>query len=86
MQAEIKAVLLAGVLATVVASAIAWTASSTIGTWVRRIFLTVVNLSPGTMGTWRKTFSARETFLAAWFLTFVGTLIGLAFLTRRQVF
>jgi hypothetical protein len=34
-------------------------------------------------GTWRKEFSTRETFLAAWFLSFVAVLIGLAFAPRN---
>ena len=48
-------------------------------TWVRGVFLVLINLNPWTVGTWRHEFSKRETFMAAWFVAFVLALLGLAF-------
>lgn len=45
-------------------------------TWIRWIFLVLLNLNPWTIGTWRSDFSKRETFMAAWFLTFILTMGG----------
>ena len=50
-------------------------------TWVRRLVLVLLNLSPWTIGTWRSQFSKRETFLAAWLLFF---LLGLAVISMLQ--
>ncbi len=83
MPLELKAVAVAAGVATVVASLMVRIGDEAVGTWVRRIFLTVLNLNPLIMGTWRRTFSRRETFLAAWLLAFIGTLVGIALLDGR---
>ena len=74
----ILAVAVAAMSATFVA-AVTTAAPSGVQTWVRRIFLLAINLSPWTIDTWRNSFSRRETFLAAWFLVFVVTLLACAF-------
>jgi len=81
MQPLIAAVLLAIVVATAIGVTLA--PGTKVRTWVRRVFLVIINLSPWTIGTWRKEFSTRETFLAAWFLSFVAVLLGLAFAPRK---
>jgi hypothetical protein len=43
--------------------------------WVRRVFLILVNLSPGAIGTWRRSFTRREASFAAGFLVFIITLM-----------
>ena len=83
MQYLVAAVLPAIVVATAIATGVTLAPGTRVRTWVRRIFLVLINLSPWTIGTWRKEFSARETFLAAWFLSFVAILIGLAFAPRN---
>jgi hypothetical protein len=47
-------------------------------TCIRRVFVVVMNLSPWTSGISLKEFSTLETFLAAWFLSFI--IFGMAFL------
>jgi hypothetical protein len=61
---------------TAIATAVILAPGMMLRTWVRRVFLVVINLSPWISGTWRKEFSTRETFLAAWFLSVVLVLIG----------
>jgi hypothetical protein len=70
MQLVIVCLLAVGI-PTAIATGIILAPGTMIRTWVRRIFLVVINLSPGVLGTWRKEFSPRETFFAAWFLSFV---------------
>jgi len=76
---QLTVCLLAVGIPTVVATGVILAPGTMVRTGVRRIFLVVINLSPGVLGTWHKEFSSRETFLAAWFLSFVLVLIGLAF-------
>jgi hypothetical protein len=71
--------LLAIGIPTAIATGVMLAPGTIVRTWVRRIFLVIINSSPWIVGTWRKEFSTRETFLAAWFLSFVSVLIGLAF-------
>jgi hypothetical protein len=66
-------------LPTAIATAVILAPGTMVRTWVRRVFLIVINLSPWIAGTWRKEFSTRETFLAAWFLSVIVVLIGLEF-------
>lgn len=65
------AALISVVLATVVATTVTFLP---VHSWVRRLFLIVINLNPFTFGTWRNEFSRRETFLACWFLAFIAAL------------
>ena len=76
--------------AAAVATLVAWlaTRSESEGrrNWIRRIFLFVLNLNPLSTGIWRSDFSNRETFLAAWFLTFLILLfIGFAYLPGARM-
>jgi hypothetical protein len=82
MQHLVVVGLLAIGIPTAIATGATLAPGTIVRTWVRRIFLVVINLSPGILGTWRKEFSTRETFLAAWFLSFISVLIGLAFAPR----
>lgn len=66
-------------LATVVATLMVM-APAPVHAWVRRIFLILLNLNPWTVGTWRRSFTRRETFLAAWFMVFVASLVVCAFI------
>ena len=43
--------------------------------WVRRVFLILANLSPGAIGTWRRSFTRRESSFAVGLLVFILTLI-----------
>jgi hypothetical protein len=79
----VLALIAAAVLATIVAALATTVAGATVQTWVRRVFLVLINLSPWILGTWRNNFSKRETFLAAWFLTFVAILLVIAFVPGR---
>jgi hypothetical protein len=79
----ITVVLLAILVATVVASGATLAPGTIVRTWIRRVFLAVINLSPWITGTWRSEFSTRETFMAAWFLSFVVALIGLSLTSRN---
>jgi hypothetical protein len=81
MQLVIVCLLAVGI-PTAIATGVTLAPGTMVRTWVRRVFLVVINLSPWILGTWRKEFSSRETFLAAWFLSFVLILIGLAFAPR----
>jgi hypothetical protein len=82
MQHSIMVGLLALGIPTVIATAVILAPGTLVRTWVRRVFLVVINLSPWITGTWRKEFSTRETFLAARFLSLVLVLIGLEFVPR----
>jgi hypothetical protein len=79
MQQLVVVGLLAIGIPTAIATGAILVPGTMVRTWVRRIFLVIINLSPWIVGTWRKELSTRETFLAAWFLSFVSVLIGLAF-------
>jgi hypothetical protein len=79
----ISALTVAALLATVVAVVAALAPGDAMQTWVRRLFLVLINLSPWTLGTWRSSLSRRETFLAACFLTFVVALVVLAVVPFR---
>ena len=72
-------VLVSVLSATVIATLVVYSPGDFVRTWVRRLFLVLANLSPWTIGTWRKEFSTRETFMASWFLVFVVALFGLLF-------
>src|SRR5947208_6896386 len=61
--------------ATLVALVVAVVPGQTVQTWVRRLILVVINLSPWTVGIWRSGFTKRETVFAAWLLTFVVVLL-----------
>jgi len=71
--------------AALVALVVAVVPGQTVQTWVRRLILVVINLSPWTVGTWRSGFTKRETVLAAWLLTFVVALLLWAFFPRQWV-
>jgi hypothetical protein len=83
MQELIILIVLAFGAATVIAAAVFIPGAAMLRTWVRRMFLVLINLSPWTFGIWRTEFSSRETFLAAWFLAFVAALIGFALLRHH---
>jgi len=68
--------LVSALSATVIATLTIYAPGDGVRTWVRRLFLILVNLNPWMIGTWRKDFSARETFMAAWFFVFVVVLFG----------
>jgi hypothetical protein len=74
---------LAGILATVIATVVIL-APHPVQNCSRRIFLIGLNLNPWTMGTWRKSFTTRETFLATWFVVFVASLVVGAFVARLR--
>ena len=61
--------------ATVVAALVAAAPGEALQGWVRRITLILINLTPVGGGNWRSSFSKRETFLGAWFVTFVVTIV-----------
>jgi hypothetical protein len=84
MDPTIVGVGIAALAATVMATAAILAPWQAVQTWVRRLSLIVFNLSPWTIGTWRRSFTKRETFLAAWFLVFILTLVLLATLFRRS--
>lgn len=71
MPLGIPALLIAALTATVIATLVAYVPGNIVQTWVRRLFLIILNLNPLTVGAWRREFSKRETFLAAWFLVFI---------------
>lgn len=71
--------LVSALTATVIPTLVVYLPGDFVRTWVRRLFLVLANLSPWTTGTWRREFSTRETFMAAWFLVFVAVLFGLLF-------
>ena len=73
--------LLAVVAATAISILVISAQESVFHTWVRRLVLVLLNLSPWTIGTWRSQFSKRETFFAAWLLFF---LLGLAVISMLQ--
>jgi len=79
-----SALALSAASATIVAALVSAAPGDTVQTWVRRVCLFVVNLSPWTVGTWRRGFTKRETFLAAWFLAFVMTLVLCVFLPLHR--
>lgn len=80
MSLGIPALLVAAITATVIAGLAISAPGGLVQTWVRRLSLVVLTLSPWTIGTWRREFSKREIFLAAWFLVFILVLIVLSFL------
>jgi hypothetical protein len=80
MPLGIPLLLIAAMTATAIAGLAVYAPGDLVQTWVRRLSLTLLNLSPWTVGTWRREFSKRETFFAAWFLAFVLALIVLPFL------
>ena len=73
--------LLAVVAATVIAGLVVSVPRGVVHTWVRRLVLLLLNLSPWTIGTWRSEFSKRETFFGSWLLFF---LLGLAAFSLLQ--
>ena len=74
MQLGLPLFLVAAVVATAAAFLVLRIPHQGVGIWVRRIFLVLLNLNPWTLGTWRREFSNRETFFAAWFLIFLVVL------------
>ena len=80
MPLGIPSFLVAAMTATVIAGFVICAPGDAVQTFVRRLFLVLVNLNPWTVGTWRREFSKRETFFAAWFLVFVLALVALSFL------
>lgn len=61
---------------------VARNAGSSLRTGIRWLFLLVLNITPGGIGTWRREFSRRETALAACFLAFVVVLIAFVAFSR----
>ena len=83
MPLGILALILSAIIATVFAGIVAYAPGNFVQTWVRRLSLVILNLSPWTIGTWRREFSKRETFIAAWFLAFILALIALPFMSNH---
>jgi hypothetical protein len=74
---DIRAVIIAAIIATIVAPLTIYFKSQPANAAVRQIFLVLINLNPWTIGTWRSEFSKREVFFAAWFLVFLLVFIVL---------
>lgn len=75
MPLGISALGVAVLSATVVATLVTIAPSQTLQAWARRVTLILINLTPLGGGNWRSNFSKRETFLGAWFVTFVVALV-----------
>jgi hypothetical protein len=84
MDHDLLAFIVAAVVATVIAICVYAVASVSVGNWVRRLFLILINLSPWTVGIWRRSFSRREIAFAAWFLAFIVTLVPCLYLLPRR--
>ena len=80
MPLGIPSFLVAAMTATVIAGVAISAPGDVVRILVRRLFLVIVNLNPWTVGTWRREFSKREAFFAAWFLVFAMTLIALSYI------
>jgi len=80
---EFVALLAAATFATLVATLAARSGPS-VHSWIRRIFLLLLNTTPAGIGIWRNQFSRREAVLAAWFLAFIASLTVLAFLAIHR--
>jgi hypothetical protein len=83
MHMELVALLAAATFATLVALLVARAGDSS-RTWVRRVFLLLLNVTPGGVGVWRRQFSRREAVLSAWFLAFIVALTSLAVFAIRR--
>lgn len=84
MDHSLLAFIVAAVVATVVAICVHALAGVSLGNWVRRLFLVLINLTPWTAGIWRRSFSRRETAFAAWFLAFIIALVPCLYLLSRR--
>ena len=71
----LSALLIAALAATVVSLVVYSLPFGSLHNWIRRFALVLFNLTPGGIGTWRRSFTPRETAFVTWFLVFVGTLI-----------
>ena len=69
--------------AAILSAAILWLGGDTARTWVRRVFLVLLNIVPFGLGTWRDEFSKREAFLACWLLIFIATAIALPIVASK---
>jgi hypothetical protein len=83
MESAILGVCIAGMTASVVATVATLAPGQAVQNWIRRVCLVLFNLSPWTIGMWRRSFTRRETLLAGWFLCFVLTLVLYATLVAR---
>lgn len=77
MPLGIQSLLISAIVASVIAVLSTFIQGDSLGVFIRRLFLVVLNLNPWTVGTWRNDFSKREIFLSTWFLVFIITLIFL---------
>jgi hypothetical protein len=67
----LMSLLIAAVAASVITGLVAPVLGIQGQNWIRRIFLTLVNLHPMNWGTWRKELTKREAVFACWFLIFL---------------
>jgi hypothetical protein len=77
------ALLIAALAATVVSLVVYSLPFGSLHHWIRRFALVLFNLTPGGIGTWRSSFTRRETAFVAWFLVFVTTLILMVLLVPK---
>lgn len=82
MDATVSATVLAMATATVLAGVVALS-GATLQDWVRRVILLIFNRSPWTIGCWRRSFTQRESVIAAWFLGFMATWLFCLLRSRR---
>jgi hypothetical protein len=75
MDQALLAFAVSAAVATIVAICIYSLSGDIVRNWVRRFFLLLINLCPWTIGTWRRSFTRRETAFAAWFLAFILTFV-----------
>ena len=85
MDQALSAFAVSAAVATVVAICIYSLAGIAVGNWVRRLFLLLINLSPWTIGIWRRSFTRRETAFAAWFLAFILTFVLSLYLLPKRL-
>jgi hypothetical protein len=83
MMLLLTALLIAALAATVVSLVVYSLPFGPLHQWIRRLALLVFNLAPGAIGTWRSSFTPRETAFVTWFLVFVATLVLLVFVAPR---
>jgi hypothetical protein len=79
----LPALLIAALAATVVSLVVYSLPFGSVHDWIRRFALVLFNLTPGGIGTWRKSFTRRETAFVTWFLVFVVTLILVVFVAPK---
>ncbi len=84
MDQGLLAIAVSAAVATIVATSVYLLAGDAVGNWVRRFFLLLINMSPWTLGIWRRSFTRRETAYAAWFLACIVTFALSLYLFPRR--